>query len=92
VQWEQQRLLAQEEADYHKTARDRSKDEEGKERVWLDDMVLDARIAERMRRFVIDAEVEGQANRIPTEPKESWVSSLWPKEQKKGAWEGLSDD
>jgi import inner membrane translocase subunit TIM54 len=91
-QWEQQRLLAYEEANYHKTARDRSKDEEGKERVWLDDMVLDPRIAERMRRFVIDAEVEERANRLPTEQKESWISSLWPKEQKKGAWEGLSDD
>jgi import inner membrane translocase subunit TIM54 len=92
AQWEQQRLLAHEEADYHKTARDRSKDEEGKERVWLDDMVLDPRIAERMRRFVIDAETEDRANNLPVDPKESWFSSLWPKEQKKGAWEGLSDD
>ncbi|KAH8731083.1 mitochondrial import inner membrane translocase subunit Tim54 [Phaeosphaeriaceae sp. PMI808] len=92
AQWEQQRLLAHEEADYHKSTRDRSKDEEGKERVWLDDMVLDPRIAERMRRFIIDAEVEERANRIPAEEKQSWVSSLWPKEAKKGAWEGLSDD
>jgi import inner membrane translocase subunit TIM54 len=92
AQWEQQRLLAHEEADYHKTARDRSKDEEGKERVWLDQMVLDPRIAERMRRFMIDAEVEERANNLPAEKKESWFSSLWPKEQKKGAWEGLSDD
>jgi import inner membrane translocase subunit TIM54 len=91
-QWEQQRLLAYEEENYHKTARDRSKDEAGKERVWLDDMVLDPRIAERMRRFVIDAEVEERANSLPAEVKESWLSSLWPKEQKKGAWEGLSDD
>jgi import inner membrane translocase subunit TIM54 len=92
AQWEQQRLLAHEEADYHKTARDRSKDEEGKERVWLDEMVLDARIAERMRRFVIDAEVEERANRIPSEEKASWFSSLWPQEKPKPAWEGLSDD
>jgi import inner membrane translocase subunit TIM54 len=92
AQWEQQRLLVHEEADYHKTARDRSKDEEGKERVWLDDMVLDPRIADRMRRFVMDAEVEERANSLPREKKESWFSSLWPKEQKKGAWEGLSDD
>jgi import inner membrane translocase subunit TIM54 len=92
AQWEQQRLLAHEESDYHKTARDRSKDEEGKERVWLDDMVLDPRIAERMRRFVIDAETEERANSLSADPKESWFSSLWPKEQKKGAWEGLSDD
>ena len=92
AQWEQQRLLAQEEEDYHKTTRDRSKDEEGKERVWLDDMSLDPRIAERMRRFIIDAEVEERANRLPIEKKASWFSSLWPKEQKKAAWEGLSDD
>jgi import inner membrane translocase subunit TIM54 len=92
AQWEQQRLLLHEEADYHKTTRDRSKDGEGKERVWLDDMVLDPRIAERMRRFVMNAEVEERANSLPREKKESWFSSLWPKEQKKGAWEGLSDD
>jgi import inner membrane translocase subunit TIM54 len=92
AQWEQQRVLAHEEADYHKTAKDRSKDEEGKERVWLDDMVLDPRIAERMRRFAVDAELEERANSLPKEEKDSWFSSLWPKEQKKGAWEGLSDD
>jgi import inner membrane translocase subunit TIM54 len=91
-QYEQQQLLVQEEADYHKTARDRSKDEEGTERVWLDDMVLDARIAERMRRFVLDAEVEERANRMPREQTESWFGSLWPQEPKKGAWEGLSED
>jgi import inner membrane translocase subunit TIM54 len=45
-----------------------------------------------MRRFVIDAETEERANNLPKETKESWISSLWPKEQKKGAWEGLSDD
>ncbi|KAH7080260.1 mitochondrial import inner membrane translocase subunit Tim54 [Paraphoma chrysanthemicola] len=92
AQWEQQRLLAYEEANFHKTARDRSKDEEGKERVWLDDMVLDARIAERMRRFIIDAEVEERANRVPPEEKASWFSSLWSKEKPKPAWEGLSED
>ncbi|KAF2832930.1 hypothetical protein CC86DRAFT_450771 [Ophiobolus disseminans] len=92
AQWEQQRLLAYEEDNYHKTARDRSKDEEGKERLWLDDMVLDRRIAERMRRFVLDAEVEERANNIPAEKKkEPWFSSLWPK-QERAAWEGLSDD
>jgi import inner membrane translocase subunit TIM54 len=92
TQYEQQRLLVQEEADYHKTARDRSKDEEGKERVWLDIMILDARIAERMRRFVIDSEVEERADQLPKEKTESWFGSLWPREHKKGAWEGLSED
>lgn len=92
AQWEQQRLLAYEEPDWHKTARDRSKDEEGKERVWLDDMKLDPRIAERMRQFMLEAEVEERAKNLPLDGGESWLSSLWPKEKKKGAWEGLSDD
>jgi import inner membrane translocase subunit TIM54 len=92
AQWEQERLLAHEEPDWHKLARDRSKDEEGKERVWIDDMVLDRRIAERMRRFVLDAEVEERAKTITVDEGESWFSSLWPKERQKGAWEGLSDD
>lgn len=90
--WEQQRLLAHEEDNFHKTARDRSKDEEGKERVWLDAMVLDPRVAERMRRFVLDVEAEERANSLPADKKESWVSSLWPKKQEKSAWEGLTED
>jgi import inner membrane translocase subunit TIM54 len=91
---EQERLLKHEEVDWHKTARDRSKDEEGKERVWLDDMVLDPRIAERMRRFALQAEVEERANKLPFDDsaEKSWLHSLWPQEKKKGAWEGLSED
>lgn len=92
AQWEQQRLLAHEEDDYHKTAKDRSKDEESKERVWLDDMVLDSRIAERMRRFVIDAEVEDRARSMKAEKKPSWLSRVWPEKKEKGLWEGLSED
>jgi import inner membrane translocase subunit TIM54 len=91
AQWEQQRLLAHEEPDWHKTARKREEGET-KERVWLDDMVLDPRIAERMRRFALDAEVEERAKSVSLAKEESWFSSLWPKEKKKGAWEGLSDD
>jgi import inner membrane translocase subunit TIM54 len=91
AQWEQQRLLAHEEPDWHKTARKREEGET-KERVWLDDMVLDPRIAERMRRFALDAEVEERAKSVSLAKEESWFSTLWPKEKKKGAWEGLSDD
>ncbi|CAG5156757.1 uncharacterized protein ALTATR162_LOCUS4552 [Alternaria atra] len=91
AQWEQQRLLAHEEPDWSKTARKR---EEGdtKERVWLDEMVLDPRIAERMRRFALDVEVEERAKSVSVSKEGSWFSSLWPKEKPKGAWEGLSDD
>ncbi|KAE8870157.1 hypothetical protein PTNB29_00501 [Pyrenophora teres f. teres] len=91
AQWEQQRLLAHEEPDWHKTARKREEGET-KERVWLDDMVLDARIAERMRRFALDAEVEERAKSVSLSDEGSWFTSLWPKEKPKGAWEGLSDD
>lgn len=91
TQREQQRILAYEEPDWHKTARDRSKDEEGKERVWLDDMVLDPRIAERMRRFMLEPEVEERAKNLKLGDGKSWFSSF-TQEKKKGAWEGLSDD
>lgn len=91
-QWEQQQLLAFEEPDWHKTARDRSKDEEGKERVWLDDMVLDSRIAERMKRFMLESTSEERANNLPLSEEKSWLSSLKPKEKKRAAWEGLTED
>jgi import inner membrane translocase subunit TIM54 len=55
--WEQESLLKKEEADWHKSVR-KDRDPE-KESVWVDDMVLDPRIAGRMRRFYLDdADVE----------------------------------
>jgi import inner membrane translocase subunit TIM54 len=91
-QWEQQRLLVHEEAEWHKSARER-KDDDERERVWLNDMVLDPRIAERMRKFILTSDDEERAKRLASEKGESWLASLWPKsEQKKNAWEGLSDD
>ena len=81
-QWEQQRLLQHEEPEWHKTVRER-KDDDGRERVWLDDMVLDARIAERMRRFEIDADAEDRANRLARASEGTWSKSLWPKKEEK---------
>jgi import inner membrane translocase subunit TIM54 len=91
AQWEQQRLLAHEEADFHKSVRDR-KDDNGKERVWLDDVVLDPRIAERMKRFVLEPEAEDRAKNIDTSSDKSWIKSLWPAEKQKPLWEGLTED
>ncbi|KAF3000209.1 mitochondrial import inner membrane translocase subunit tim54 [Curvularia kusanoi] len=91
AQWEQQQLLAYEEPDWHKSARER-KDDNGKERVWLDDMVLDPRIAERMKRFTLEAEAEDRAKNIDTSSDKSWIKSLWPAEKQKPLWEGLSED
>ena len=90
-QSEQQQLLAHEEPDWHKSARKREEGET-KERVWLDEMVLDPRIAGRMRRFALDAEVEERAKTMPIPAGKSLLSSLWTKEKPKGAWEGLSDE
>jgi mitochondrial import inner membrane translocase subunit TIM54 len=60
--WEQQSLLQEEEADWHKSAKKPRKDD--LERVWLDDVVMDARIAERMRRFELAPEEAERAQRI----------------------------
>lgn len=91
AQWEQQRVLAYEESNWHKSVRDR-KDDNGKERVWLDDMVLDPRIAERMKRFMLEPEAEDRAKNVNTSSDWSWMKSLWPAEKKKPMWEGLSDE
>ena len=55
--WEQEGLLKHEEKDWHKSVR--KNHDPTKESVWVDDMVLDPRIAGRMRRFYLDdADVE----------------------------------
>lgn len=89
VQWEQQRLLTHEEPEWHKTVRERKEDEG--ERVWLDDMVIDPRIGERMRKFELSADEEDRANNMPVGKEgTSWFTGLWPKREKQ-LWEGLQD-
>lgn len=90
--WEQQGLLQHEEAEWHKSVRER-KDDSDKEREWLDDMVLDPRIAERMRKFVLDFESEERGKRRASEPRDAWWKIMWPKkEEKRNLWEGLEED
>jgi mitochondrial import inner membrane translocase subunit TIM54 len=60
--WEQQSQLEAEEADWHKSAKKPRTDD--LERVWLDDVVMDGRIAERMRRFELAPEDEERAKAI----------------------------
>jgi import inner membrane translocase subunit TIM54 len=60
--WEQRNVLIDEEPTWHKSVRKPRKDD--LERVWLDEVVIDPRIAERMRRFVLDPEEEARAQRI----------------------------
>ncbi|KZZ91344.1 TIM complex component Tim54 [Ascosphaera apis ARSEF 7405] len=61
-QWEQASLLEIEEADWHKSARRERPD--ALEREWLDPIVLDSRIASRMRRFVVPEEERERSQRI----------------------------
>lgn len=70
---EQQTALLEEEKEWHKSARVRKEGEA--ERTWLDPVVLDARIAERMRRFELSAEDEARASGIvvPEEEIEGWI-------------------
>lgn len=69
--YEQQTVLEHEEQDWHKSVHKREPGSENKEREWLDDVVLDPRLASRMRRYVLPPEEEARAERI-AEGKE-WV-------------------
>jgi import inner membrane translocase subunit TIM54 len=78
---EQATVLAEEEKDWHKATRKRVENEP--ERTWLEDMVLDPRIAGRMRRAELSREDEERANQIvvPEEEIEGWIKGslrgLW---------------
>lgn len=61
--WEQQSALAIEEKTWHKSVRKPAKDTTF-ERVWLDKVVIDPRIGQRMRKFELSPEEEERAARI----------------------------
>ncbi|OJD11705.1 hypothetical protein AJ78_07573 [Emergomyces pasteurianus Ep9510] len=69
--YEQQSLLENEEQEWPKSVRKQKEHPDIKEREWLDDIVLDPRIASRMRRFDIPAEEEERARRIGA--GEEWI-------------------
>ncbi|KLJ08444.1 hypothetical protein EMPG_16130 [Blastomyces silverae] len=62
--YEQQTLLESEEQEWPKSVRKQKEHPDIKEREWLDDVVVDSRIASRMRRFELPAEEEDRAQRI----------------------------
>lgn len=63
-QYEQRHELEKEERDWMKRDTKRDENDPGKERELLDDIVLDQRIVERMRRFEVTADDEERARRI----------------------------
>lgn len=62
AQWEQSRILEQEQGEWHKSLR--KERDAAKESLYLDRMVIDPRIGERMRRFMLTQEDEERAERI----------------------------
>ena len=70
---EQQTALFEEEKEWHKSTRVRVEGE--RERTWLEPIVLDPRIASRMRRFELTTEDEARARSIvvPEEEVEGWI-------------------
>ncbi|RMZ79178.1 hypothetical protein DV738_g3465, partial [Chaetothyriales sp. CBS 135597] len=62
--WEQQTVNEVDELTWVKSVRKPKKIDESKERIWMADVVLDQRIASRMRRFELDPEEEARAARI----------------------------
>ena len=52
------------ESEWHKSVHKRDEDENVKEREWLDDIVLDQRIASRMQRATLSPEDEARSQRI----------------------------
>jgi mitochondrial import inner membrane translocase subunit TIM54 len=61
---EQASALIEDEATWHKSVRKPPKEGDDSERIWNADMVLDDRIASRMRRFELDVEEAARAARI----------------------------
>ncbi|QPH00180.1 hypothetical protein C2857_003491 [Epichloe festucae Fl1] len=93
-QYEQQHALEQEERDWPKSVwkeeepkteeeKTKAAAEPPKERIWTSSMVIDPRIAQRMRRFEIIPEDEARAAKIavPEEEVEGWIKgslrSMW---------------
>jgi import inner membrane translocase subunit TIM54 len=62
---EQQTVLAKEEKEWHSSVHKPTDDD--RERVWLNDVVLDSRISSRMKHSLISAEDEARSQRIAEE-------------------------
>lgn len=65
--FEQQTALEHEEKEWHKSVHKRDEENKDKEREWLDDVVLDQRIASRMQRALLSPEDEARSQRIASQ-------------------------
>ncbi|KAA8648628.1 hypothetical protein EYZ11_001583 [Aspergillus tanneri] len=62
--YEQQSILKEEELEWHKSVHKKDESNPDKEREWINEVVLDPRIASRMQRFVLSPEEEARSQRI----------------------------
>lgn len=92
--WEQEDVLKGEEAEWHKSAWAENQDGEERERPWREKMVLDGRIAERMRQFelapqeaVDNATRELNMRVIDGSPANQEIDKSWTEEVK--SWFGM---
>ncbi|KAL4892143.1 mitochondrial import inner membrane translocase subunit Tim54 [Aspergillus ambiguus] len=62
--YEQQSVLEEEEREWHKVVHKKDEADPEKERVWVNEVVLDPRIASRMQRYVLSYDEEERSRRI----------------------------
>ena len=95
TRWEQQAAYVDEEKEWHKSARaSNPAGQENKERVWLEDMIIDERIGERMTTYVNSMEDEVMAKKIADEQTAQLAAAAgrpgWLDRVK--IWSGWSDN
>lgn len=89
---EQQSLLTQEEVYWHKSVHRPKSAEDKSERLWNSEIVLDPRIAQRMRRFELDPEQEERAGRIGAGLEAGWAVPVQDLRQQKTIVGDLDQD
>ncbi|KAL8824748.1 MAG: hypothetical protein Q9191_004845 [Dirinaria sp. TL-2023a] len=93
TEWEQERVLADEEHEWRKSARAPNGDDDpGRERPWKEKMVIDERIGTRMRTF--DIAPEERSQRLDDAEARMKVEDIRRQGllQKLSIWTGLRDD
>ena len=92
--WEQEAVLRQEEEEWHKSAWTTSPEGEAQERIWQEPLIIDNRIGERMRRFILAPSDEDNAAHLDAQRRrqaETVIQKVckaigWIEKQK-GGWE-----
>lgn len=75
-EWEQETVLKEAEAEWHKSAWKGNEEGDERERVWKEDMVVDARIGGRMRTFELPESAEASAEAME-EQRRREEKSYW---------------